>query len=228
MDSKLKSLKVVDLKDILAKANVAITGKANKQDLIAKILASPEAVDVYNKSHGPTPPLTSQSASAAPESPPETSEASPKASAPSSTAAPASKKPPSHAAPKAAPAPSSPAKSEQPSADGDAVTTPEDAEAAKRRARAERFGIPLVEPKTAPAQTKKGRPATNGKAAKATMPDDPEKLAARQARFGLQDQPQAPTGKTNGKKRSAPVEESVDAEELERRKKRAERFGTAK
>jgi hypothetical protein len=41
---------------------------------------------------------------------------------------------------------------------------------------------------------------------------NPEKLNARAARFG-------------GQKRPAPVEE-VDAEEQERRRKRAERFGT--
>ena len=47
-----KSLKVVDLKDILAKAEVAIQGKANKPDLIAKILASPEALKVYEQQYG--------------------------------------------------------------------------------------------------------------------------------------------------------------------------------
>ena len=60
-----KALKVVDLKDILAKANVAVTGKANKQDLIAKILGAPEAIDVYNKIHGPAPPKPAEDASAA-------------------------------------------------------------------------------------------------------------------------------------------------------------------
>ena len=46
---------------------------------------------------------------------------------------------------------------------------PEDEEAAKRRARAERFGIPLVEPKQVP--TKKGKSAANGKGAKSAAPD---------------------------------------------------------
>lgn len=53
MDSKLKSLKVVDLKDILQKANVAVPAKANKQDLIAKVVASQAAIDVYNKQQNP-------------------------------------------------------------------------------------------------------------------------------------------------------------------------------
>ncbi|RPD63901.1 hypothetical protein L227DRAFT_650872 [Lentinus tigrinus ALCF2SS1-6] len=243
MESKLhvlpfcssKALKVVDLKDILSKANVAITGKANKQDLIAKILASPDAVDVYNQIHGPAPAQTSENASAATESSPATSEPPPKASAPTSKAkaapAPAaSSKPPSQTAPEAAPAPSSPKKAEEPSTNGDAVKPPEDEEAAKRRARAERFGIPLVEPKPTPLPTKKGKPAANGKNAKATRQDDPDKLAARAARFGTKpkSEPQAPTGKNNGRKRQrdAALEIPADAEELERRKKRAERFGT--
>ncbi|RPD78245.1 hypothetical protein L226DRAFT_531594 [Lentinus tigrinus ALCF2SS1-7] len=231
MESKLKALKVVDLKDILSKANVAITGKANKQDLIAKILASPDAVDVYNQIHGPTPAQTSENPSAATESSPATSEPPPKASAPTSKAkaapAPAAS---SQTAPEAAPAPSSPKKAEEPSTNGDAVKPPEDEEAAKRRARAERFGIPLVEPKPTPLPTKKGKPAANGKNAKATRQDDPDKLAARAARFGTKPKsdPQAPTGKNNGRKRQrdAALEIPADAEELERRKKRAERFGT--
>jgi hypothetical protein len=48
-EAKLKALKVVDLKDILAKASVSAPAKANKQDLIARILASPAALGVYNK-----------------------------------------------------------------------------------------------------------------------------------------------------------------------------------
>lgn len=62
---------------------------------------------------------------------------------------------------------------------------------------------------------------------------DPEKLAARAARFGIVQPvasqtppPSAKTGaQTNGKKRSAPPVEAIDAEEQERRRKRAERFG---
>lgn len=48
MDAKLKLLKVVDLKAVLAKAQVQVPAKANKSDLIAKIIASKSAIDVYN------------------------------------------------------------------------------------------------------------------------------------------------------------------------------------
>lgn len=56
MDAKLKSLKVVDLKDILAKAAVSAPAKANKQELIARIVASPQAIAVYNKQYPSKPP----------------------------------------------------------------------------------------------------------------------------------------------------------------------------
>ncbi|EJF65118.1 hypothetical protein DICSQDRAFT_159363 [Dichomitus squalens LYAD-421 SS1] len=210
-----KALKVVDLKDILAKANVAVTGKANKPDLIAKILGSPEAIEVYNNNYGPAPAQSARDASATTTNAPEKSEAPPKAAAPVSSsktaqvAAPApSSKAVSQAAPKASEA--TPATSPSPSA---TATTSEDPEAERRKARAARFGIPVVEAKPAPVQ-KNGRDTANGKVAKSAIVDDPEKLAARAARFGVQ-----------GRKRAAPPPEPVDEEELARRKKRAERFG---
>jgi hypothetical protein len=49
MESKLKALKVADLKDILSKANVSVPAKANKSDLVAKISTSTSAIDVYNR-----------------------------------------------------------------------------------------------------------------------------------------------------------------------------------
>jgi SAP domain-containing ribonucleoprotein len=53
MDAKLKALKVVDLRQILATANVSAPAKANKNDLIAKILASKPALDAYAKLYPP-------------------------------------------------------------------------------------------------------------------------------------------------------------------------------
>jgi SAP domain-containing ribonucleoprotein len=55
-EQKLKALKVVELKDILSKAAVSVPAKANKQDLIARILANPAAVSVYKKLQNPAAP----------------------------------------------------------------------------------------------------------------------------------------------------------------------------
>jgi SAP domain-containing ribonucleoprotein len=46
--SKLKSLKVAELKDILSNANVHFATKATKSDLISKIIASPVALNLFN------------------------------------------------------------------------------------------------------------------------------------------------------------------------------------
>ncbi|KIY50178.1 hypothetical protein FISHEDRAFT_71793 [Fistulina hepatica ATCC 64428] len=55
MESKLKALKVADLRDILSKASVACPAKANKSELIARITASSAAVDMYHNLHDPKP-----------------------------------------------------------------------------------------------------------------------------------------------------------------------------
>jgi hypothetical protein len=43
-----KSQRVADLRELLQKASVPIPAKANKADLIAKILASPAAIEAFN------------------------------------------------------------------------------------------------------------------------------------------------------------------------------------
>ncbi|KAF8891655.1 phosphatase 2C-like domain-containing protein [Infundibulicybe gibba] len=179
MHSKLKALKVVDLRDILTRASISAPQKSNKQDLIARIVAHPEALAVYNQLHGPKP---SDDLLAPPED-----EACP---AP---------------APEPAPAPA-PVQAPNPTTTSAPAPTPAAAPAAddelqRRRRRAERFGIPLVPEKPTPAPKKKPT---------APLPDDEEKIKARAARFGT------------SRKRPA---DSVDSEELEKRKKRAERFG---
>lgn len=50
-----KALKVVDLKDILTKSATTVPAKANKQELISRILASPAALAEYNNQHSPAP-----------------------------------------------------------------------------------------------------------------------------------------------------------------------------
>jgi SAP domain-containing ribonucleoprotein len=112
-----------------------------------------------------------------------------------------------------------------------------DEELEKRKKRAARFGVPLVEtPKPRPSPTKRGlntprtvttRTAPPGVCSRwlllyvnflMLVQQEYDKLQARAARFGI-GKPAEPMAK----KRS--VEEVVDAEELEKRKKRAERFG---
>ncbi|RDB25425.1 SAP domain-containing ribonucleoprotein [Hypsizygus marmoreus] len=179
MDAQLKTLKVVDLKAVLAKAQVHVPAKANKNDLVAKILASPVAIDVYKQLYDSDDLLA----------PPEDVDWSTEQEQQKPAAEPPAP------IPDAVPATT--------------VTTPstEDLEAEKRRKRAERFGIPLVEaPKPRPAR------APNASA----VPDDTKNLEARGARFGTN---------TATTKRPAPTE-NVDPEEAEKRRKRAERFGT--
>ncbi|KAJ6475214.1 hypothetical protein C8R47DRAFT_1220690 [Mycena vitilis] len=202
MEGKLKTLKVADLKDILAKAAQPPPPKATKPDLIARIIASREATDVYNAKYGPKDDLLA---------PPEdldwdVDQVNPTETAPEPPAQPA--KPAATPTPAAAPTPAEPepAPAPAPAVDAPPAAVETDIEAEKRRKRAERFGMPVV----APTAKKTAVPAA---AATKKQPDAPEKLNARAARFG-------------SLKRPAPAVEEVDAEEQERRRKRAERFGT--
>ncbi|PCH43705.1 hypothetical protein WOLCODRAFT_104009, partial [Wolfiporia cocos MD-104 SS10] len=244
-ESKLKALKVVDLKHILARAAVPVPSKSTKPDLIARVLASPAARAVYDAQFGaakdtqPDPPRSKNDPAPADDllAPPEDldwspdadpTQGAPPASAPSSSvkATPASPSPPLSK-------PASTAASVAPSAPEASPALPaEDDELARRKARAARFGIALVEPKPGPVpkgKTPKPADKTGGaagaKAAKgpSALTDDPEKLAARAARFGIAPPSAADASKsipTSGKKRAAPPVDAVDAEELERRKKR--------
>ncbi|KAL5523469.1 hypothetical protein ACEPAG_7642 [Sanghuangporus baumii] len=289
MESKLKALKVVELKDLLTRAQIPIPAKANKPDLIAKIIDSPAALDVFDEIHGggsvrpsgantPKPPVgqdvdvEKSKPAAKPQgksdilAPPEpfdwsagadaatdaSTKSTPKPSMTSSVKPPSKKEPASTLA-------AATATEETPKADAPVVE--EDEEIKKRRARAERFGVPLVTPRQT--QTRKGpKPApaaSNNNAAAATLngtakktkdskivktvEEDPEKLKARAMKFGLpektkhvkpsseaaarvtgQAKPSEAAKGSTGHKRAAP-EETLDSEEAERRRKRAERFG---
>ncbi|KAF9646572.1 hypothetical protein BDM02DRAFT_3118393 [Thelephora ganbajun] len=205
MESKLKALKVADLKEILKRASFTLPPRVTKSDLIAKILAEPIAIDAYNALHGPTGVNSQQDAP-----PKQKSAAKPDASA----------KPPANplVSPKKL---QEPAPAPKPASTTTSTTTPVDAtpvgdpELEKRKARAARFGIPLVEPKQTKSTDKKSKERQQ-------PPDDETKLKARADRFGVDTS--AEGKKQPARKRGAP-EEPTDPEELERRKKRAERFG---
>ncbi|KAF8813608.1 hypothetical protein BYT27DRAFT_7180360 [Phlegmacium glaucopus] len=186
MDSnKLKALKVVDLRAIFAKANVQVPAKATKSDLISRIQASKPAQDAYLALY-PQDDLLA---------PPEDVDWN--VDQPVVVPLPATKESKQPATKPTTPPP---------------TVTPTDPELEKRRKRAERFGIPLIEPK------------------KPTTSDAAEKLKERAARFGTKVQPDtpapAPSNDKKNLKRSAPQADTVDPEELERRRKRAERFAT--
>ncbi|KAN0109241.1 hypothetical protein V8E52_009425 [Russula decolorans] len=225
MDSKLKSLKVADLKEICSRANIPTTTRSTKADLITKILASQPAIDAYSAKY-------QQNESAAPPSKPAPPKevdwtlVEPSRVVPVPVAA-------SNSSPtKTAPAPAKPQSKVQKAANSGSEApktlvsvpaTSADEEFEKRKARAARFGIALVEP---PKHKTKPTPGIAPKAVKAT--DDTEKLKARAARFGiakLEQSGDATVVAVNSKKRATPVGEEVDMDEQERRRKRAERFG---
>ncbi|TFL01542.1 hypothetical protein BDV98DRAFT_604248 [Pterulicium gracile] len=196
MESRLKALKVADLKVYLQKAGLDTNGK--KQDLVNRILENKSARDIFEPPTDATPedqpaaapapvPATSTPVSPAPAADPPRTPASA-----ATQATPASVKAENAAAGSASPAAAP------------AVTETGDEDLEKRRKRAERFGIPLVE-----------KSATNG-SSNPTATDERKK--ARAERFGIP--------AVAGVKREQNGE--VNAEEEERRRKRAERFSTKK
>ncbi|KAJ7647461.1 hypothetical protein FB45DRAFT_893518 [Roridomyces roridus] len=191
LNSSLKSLKVAELRDILASVDQPAP-KATKPDLIARIVASKEATAAYNAKYAPKDDLLA---------PPEDLDWD-NVNAPEESVEPKPTKPASKPAAEEQAKPVDP----PPLTTVAPVTTPapatNDDELEKRKKRAERFGIPLVEAR--PPISKKVAPP-----AAAKQVDVAEKLDSRASKFGT--------------KRAA-VE--VDEEEESRRKRRAERFGT--
>ncbi|EUC58654.1 hypothetical protein RSOL_270790 [Rhizoctonia solani AG-3 Rhs1AP] len=169
MEAKLKALKVADLKEILTKSSTPIPSKANKADLIAKILATPDALKLAG---GDPAPATTEAPAEAPAKPvdddllappdefdwdgtnekPEagmSAEAKPAAEsvpAPATEPTPATTTAPTEgdATKPAEGYTSTPAEGESKPAEGDAAK-PVDEELERRKARAARFGVPLIE-----------------------------------------------------------------------------------
>lgn len=194
MEPKLKALKVVDLKAILATASVSLPAKANKQDLINTILASQPALDAYNTLHDVPVQVDHHKAPEKKAEPP----------------APVKAKP-AEAPPKEEPV-AEPTVAPEPAAVELTPAAVVDPELEKRKLRAARFGIPLVESKP-----------DRKNASRRKQSDDPERIKSRAARFGITTKPT--TSPPSKRKAPATVTEEVDAEELARRQKRAERFG---
>ncbi|KAJ4494082.1 hypothetical protein C8J55DRAFT_175532 [Lentinula edodes] len=234
MEAKLKSLKVVDLKQILTRASAVPAGKANKADLIAKIIATPAAVDAFNALHPSKPALPSHDDLLAP---PEDLDWTVDEAPPSKLDVAASESTIETLAPLAAELATAPISAQDTAPEPQVANTtgstshPADTELEKRKQRAARFGIPLVETKTK--QTLATAIKTN---ATTTQPSDAEKIKTRAERFRLKIAANGKTGPSKdnqtspGSKRkrgvvAPPPEVEVDLEEVERRRKRAERFG---
>ncbi len=208
MESKLKALKVVDLKAILATASVSLPAKANKQDLINTILASQPALDAYNTLHDVPVQVDHHKASEKKAEPPAPVKAKPAEAPPKEEPV---------AEPTAAPEPAA----------VEPAPAAVDPELEKRKLRAARFGIPLVESK--PDRKNASRRKQSDVScrffccSRLILAQDPERIKSRAARFGITTKPT--TSPPLKRKAPATVTEEVDAEELARRQKRAERFG---
>ena len=207
MEAKLQSLKVPELKDLLTKASLPVTG--NKPDLIKRLLENPSATSSLGDAEAPAP--ETEAAPSAPEEP----------------AAPAAETPTPAATTEAAEAPVPQALAAAESPDQEARKRMHLAELEKRKARAIRFGQSTEELEKEIARvTKFGLPEGE---ADATQKID------HGLRTGKRAQPAAQAGptkqaKTEAKAPAAPAVSvgdvaNVQEEELERRKRRAERFG---
>ncbi|KIY74230.1 hypothetical protein CYLTODRAFT_67 [Cylindrobasidium torrendii FP15055 ss-10] len=148
IESKLKALKVPELKAIITASEVSVTSKANKGDLIAAIIASQKAVSTYYALHDPEGQPESHAAEpeeAQTQEEPVVS-APPKEDVPAQATPAEAKKPASSNANKA-----------DASAEASKTDVVVDVELEKRKARAARFQIPLVEKVPASTTGGKGR-----------------------------------------------------------------------
>ncbi|KZV86728.1 hypothetical protein EXIGLDRAFT_840548 [Exidia glandulosa HHB12029] len=264
MESKVRALTVAKLRDALTKSSTAFPPKANKDALIVKVLESPGALAALGLVEAKAPAAAAASPGDDNDdllAPPAefdwdgTANGEDKPAAAPTTAAPAKpasavKPVPASASVKPTPAatPATATKLETPANPPDVPNPAEssvvaDAEIEKRRKRAERFGVPFNELSAPSTPTPAGKPGKKGAAASPAVADDPDKLKARAARFGIATTtpsttassspsatpkaPKAANGKPNPnpKKRPSETVATVDPEEEERRKKRAARFG---
>ncbi|KAJ7594822.1 hypothetical protein C8J56DRAFT_1161360 [Mycena floridula] len=203
--------KVAELRDILAKADITVSARLTKAELISRIIASPAAI----KAHDAMFPSTSKPSGAGDK--PVCLHSStlmyptnnhqflplPDDSNASNTVPVPAVEPPAVEPSVAEPQPLA----TQPTTLAESTI---DAELEKRKQRAARFNIPLVEP-SKPAAKKEKKAATQ----------KPTEVKEKRVEA-------APGVSKRKRGTGAPVvEEVVDAEEQERRKKRAARFGAS-
>ncbi|KAI9634000.1 uncharacterized protein MKK02DRAFT_38672 [Dioszegia hungarica] len=218
-EEQLQKLKVTELKELLAKHGLAQTGK--KDDLVKRLVEnniSPDAEEELEDLAEPPADATGESYSAAPAAP-----AAPSGGESLLTSA------------EDAPVPVAPAAPE---------LTPEQQ---AMKARAERFGVPFnpnptPSAKSTPAVKPAAAPTTDAKPKagaidKASVGISDETLAKRAARFGLPEkkaeEPKkaaAPVSAAKPKSAAAeltPEQAAKQAEDEEKKRKRAEKFGAA-
>jgi len=227
METKLKALKVAELKEILNKASVPFDAKTQKAGLIKKIQESQAALAIVSGDAGAetaeddwlAPPEEVDwdedlSKSKKVEAPKPVSAAKPvpaPAAAPAAALAPAPKHATSGVEDAAA------AETSNFKADLEPLTV--DKEIERRKARAAKWGTEVTEPvvaKPAAALAASAKPAKPTKIVPAAPgAGDGERVKARQARFGTSRESTKPI-----------VTPAVDEAEARKRKTREERFGT--
>ncbi|KAG8961594.1 hypothetical protein FRC03_005188 [Tulasnella sp. 419] len=205
-EAKLQKLKVTDLKAILTKASLPVSGV--KAELVSRILASPAAIKAAGLEEESTnAPVNAGKAADADMAEYDASPTPDVPSQPAATTAPVSSPPKQSEAPTTSAEPAAASSTQTDTA----TSTPKiselkleneatvDPELERKRARAARFGIPVVEAKKPPPPKaqKAAPPASKGSTSKtsAAAPaapsksqgpaDDLEKMKTRAARFGI-------------------------------------------
>jgi len=221
MEAKLKALKVADLKEILTKSGTPIGSKSNKADLIAKILTTPAALELAGgETAAPAAPAEAKVDDDLLAPPDEFDwdgnageKVEPAATTTDAEAVALAEEPAAPVPAVAEPAEASTTTTETaPTTEATALTTDsaqptpaEDEEVARRRARAERFGVPFVEN---PEPVKGPKPARQKGKANATTAEGAKKADGGKKADGVK--------KADGGKKADQKEGAKKAEEVKK------------